>query len=74
MPSLIFSSCQKFLAPVFGARARMVGFLMLALSSGVGAQSWRLAWSDEFNGAAGSAINPQNWQFDTGILNDNNEA
>jgi beta-glucanase (GH16 family) len=38
------------------------------------AQTWNLSWSDEFNGAANSAINPANWQYDTGILNVNNEA
>lgn len=38
------------------------------------AQTWNLSWSDEFNGAPNSPINPANWQYDTGILNVNNEA
>jgi beta-glucanase (GH16 family) len=38
------------------------------------AQTWNLTWSDEFNGAANSPINPANWQYDTGILNVNNEV
>jgi uncharacterized protein (TIGR03437 family) len=27
---------------------------------------WQLVWSDEFNGAAGSAPNPKNWNYDLG--------
>jgi beta-glucanase (GH16 family) len=27
---------------------------------------WRLVWSDEFEGAAGTAPDPQKWKFDTG--------
>ncbi len=38
------------------------------------AQTWKLAWSDEFNGSTNSLINPQNWQFETGILKVNNEV
>ena len=38
------------------------------------AQSWTLSWSDEFNGAANSAIDATNWTYDTGILNVNNEV
>ena len=38
------------------------------------AQTWTQVWSDEFNGAANSQINPANWQYDTGILNVNNEV
>jgi beta-glucanase (GH16 family) len=38
------------------------------------AQTWTLAWSDEFDGAANSPIDSGNWQYDTGILNVNNEV
>jgi hypothetical protein len=30
------------------------------------AASWNLQWSDEFNGAAGTGVNPSNWFYDTG--------
>jgi uncharacterized protein (TIGR03437 family) len=41
--------------------------LIVLLSAGVRAQTgWKLVWSDEFNGAAGSAPNPANWNFDLG--------
>lgn len=48
--------------------------ISIALASSAAAQTWTLAWSDEFNGAANSAINAKNWQYDTGILNVNNEV
>lgn len=38
------------------------------------AQTWTQAWSDEFNGAPNSPINPANWTYDTGTLNVNNEV
>ena len=45
----------------------------LAFSSPAHAYTWEgvpagygLAWSDEFNGAVGSAPNPANWNYDTG--------
>ena len=38
------------------------------------AQSWTLSWSDEFSGAANSPIDNAKWQFETGILNVNNEV
>ncbi len=28
--------------------------------------AWKLVWSDEFNGAAGAAPNPANWNYDLG--------
>ncbi|HXI61180.1 MAG TPA: hypothetical protein VNF70_00660, partial [Pyrinomonadaceae bacterium] len=28
--------------------------------------AWNLAWSDEFNGPAGSAVDPTKWTFDVG--------
>ncbi|HLB78698.1 MAG TPA: 1,3-beta-glucanase, partial [Candidatus Dormibacteraeota bacterium] len=30
------------------------------------AGGWRLIWSDEFNGAAGTGVNTANWIYDTG--------
>jgi beta-glucanase (GH16 family) len=33
------------------------------------AQNWTLIWSDEFNGAAGSAPDSSNWKFETGNNN-----
>jgi hypothetical protein len=30
------------------------------------AQTWNVVWSDEFNGAAGSAPSSANWTYDTG--------
>ena len=37
------------------------------------AQTWTLAWSDEFDGKARSAIDPKKWQFERGDLKVNNE-
>lgn len=34
---------------------------------------WKLAWSDEFNGANGSAPDPAKWSFDIGGRNPNSE-
>jgi len=53
---------------------RLLAFLCFAFTSLAGAQTWNLSWSDEFNGAANSPINPANWQYDTGILKVNNEV
>src|SRR5579884_441433 len=35
-------------------------------ASTTGTITWTAQWCDEFNGAAGTAINPANWTFDTG--------
>ncbi len=48
--------------------------VLFALAGSACAQTWNLSWSDEFNGTANSAINSKNWQYDTGILNVNNEV
>jgi beta-glucanase (GH16 family) len=48
--------------------------LWLAFTAVSSAQTWSLSWSDEFNGAPNSAINPANWTYDTGTLNVNNEV
>lgn len=50
----------------------LLAFLLVGASAG--AQTWKPAWSDEFNGPAGSQINPANWTYDTGILNVNDEV
>jgi beta-glucanase (GH16 family) len=34
---------------------------------------WRLAWSDEFDGSAGSRPDPKKWTYDLGDLNVNHE-
>jgi beta-glucanase (GH16 family) len=46
----------------------------LAFGNISAAQTWNLSWSDEFNGAPNSAINPANWTYDTGSLIVNNEV
>jgi beta-glucanase (GH16 family) len=47
----------------------------LAFSALSAAQTWgNPVWSDEFNGAPNSAINPANWTYDTGSLMVNNEV
>src|ERR1017187_6599138 len=51
-----------------------LGSLCLAFPTVCAAQTWNLAWSDEFDGVANSPINSSNWQYDTGILNVNNEV
>lgn len=48
--------------------------MCLSLCTHGSAQSWTLAWSDEFSGTAGSVPSTANWTYDTGILNVNNEA
>lgn len=60
-------------------RAFMIRTLLIALFVSAPtlagfAQTWNLTWSDEFNGTANSAISAQNWQYDTGVLNVNNEV
>ena len=48
--------------------------LWLVLASSTAAQTWKQVWSDEFNGAAGTAIDTLKWKFETGILKVNNEV
>jgi beta-glucanase (GH16 family) len=49
--------------------------LWRVLPSIAAAQTWgNPVWNDEFNGAANSAIDPTKWQYETGILNVNNEV
>ena len=49
--------------------------LCMVLPSIAFAQTWgNPVWSDEFNGAANTAIDPAKWQYDTRILNVNNEV
>lgn len=42
-------------------------------SSSVDSANWKLSWSDEFNGANGSAPDPAKWVFKTGGHNANSE-
>jgi len=56
------------------ARWLMVAGFCCLLYGSVAAQSWTLAWNDEFNGPANSAIDTTKWQFETGILQVNNEV
>lgn len=72
MNSSISSYARQSLLTI--PRILAISFCFLMLTMAAAAQTWNLAWSDEFNGAANSPINPQNWQYDTGILNVNNEV
>lgn len=56
--------------PIF-KRTALLALVLLASSLIAFGQTWNLSWSDEFNG---TAINPSNWTYDTGILNVNNEV
>src|SRR5215467_1039123 len=44
----------------------VVAAFMASSLGGVSAQSWTLAWSDEFDGAAGSAPDQSKWGYDIG--------
>ena len=61
---------------VFAVAARVSNLAVLALcalSLPAHAQTWTLAWSDEFNGSAHSAIDSAKWQFEYGDLKVNDE-
>ncbi len=58
----------------FALSAHALCVLWLAFTAVSPAQTWNLSWSDEFNGAPNSAINPANWTYDTGSLMVNNEV
>ncbi len=45
---------------------RVAALLSLASLPVLAQTNWKLAWSDEFNGPAGSAPNPSKWTYDTG--------
>lgn len=52
-----------------GAAARLCLALLLLAASAVAAeaqQTWTLAWSDEFNGPAGSAVDGSKWVMEVG--------
>ncbi|HYM74485.1 MAG TPA: glycoside hydrolase family 16 protein [Candidatus Dormibacteraeota bacterium] len=55
-------------------RVALLVLVLIALGGHAAAQTWTLSWSDEFNGAANSAISSSNWTYDAGILNVNNEV
>jgi beta-glucanase (GH16 family) len=40
--------------------------LVLSVATAAARQTWTLAWSDEFNGAAGSAVDGTKWILETG--------
>jgi uncharacterized protein (TIGR03437 family) len=47
----------------------VIAITCAALFAATAAQAqiaWQLVWSDEFNGAAGTLPNPQNWNYDLG--------
>src|SRR6266481_4914396 len=44
--------------------ALMAAWVMIALAQSSGA--WKLVWSDEFNGPAGSSPDSNNWNYDLG--------
>jgi uncharacterized protein (TIGR03437 family) len=44
----------------------IVPVVLMLFSAQAPPSGWQLVWSDEFNGAAGSAPNPANWNFDLG--------
>lgn len=48
-------------------RGLLLLVLCLALHNLAGAQSWQLAWSDEFNDPPGSKIDSTKWGFDKGL-------
>jgi len=48
------------------AAATVVAAFLLARSAFPAPQGWTLVWSDEFDGAAGSPPNPENWTPDLG--------
>ena len=44
----------------------MLAALLVVHAQHAKAQDWKLIWSDEFNGAAGSHPDPKKWTYDTG--------
>lgn len=57
--SLITSTLRRFPA--------LAGALLCLLPChGYGQSGWKLAWSDEFDGAIGAPANPAKWKFQTG--------
>jgi len=53
-------------APVPSATPRPTATPTLAPTAIAAPAGWKLAWHDEFDGAASSQPNPQNWGYDTG--------
>jgi beta-glucanase (GH16 family) len=75
--SFVKTACQT--KDLFSSRIKLrfaaVCLVFLACTTFAAAQNWgNPVWSDEFNGPANSAISSTNWQYDTGILNVNDEA
>ena len=59
----------------FGCAVLLFGGFAVAQSHSLVTPSpqWKLSWSDEFNGANGSAPDPAKWTFDIGGKNPNSE-
>ena len=55
-------------------RGLLIVTIVLLLPGFAHAQNWTLSWNDEFNGSTNTAIDNTKWQFETGILNVNNEV
>jgi beta-glucanase (GH16 family) len=51
----------------------VVAFICLLLAASASAQTWTLAWDDEFNALPGSKIDSTKWKFDKGYVKTNNE-
>ncbi|MFE6389313.1 glycoside hydrolase family 16 protein, partial [Nocardiopsis dassonvillei] len=64
--ALSFLTAAALVIPVGAASAAPVPEDTAAPASAEAAQAAALVWSDEFNGAAGSAPNPANWNHETG--------
>src|ERR1022692_1018424 len=47
-------------------RLIFVWFFWAVIGCAQAPSGWKLVWSDEFNGPAGSPPNPNNWNFDLG--------
>jgi beta-glucanase (GH16 family) len=57
---------RKGLAIRAAARLYVAALLLAASAGAARAQTWTLAWGDEFNGPAGSAVDGTKWVFETG--------
>lgn len=49
-----------------GRFAAAAVFMFVSCTLPLNAQNWKLQWSDEFNGAAGTAPDSSRWTYDTG--------
>lgn len=71
----IAQQTEHFFSSRLKSRGMALGLMFLAFTALAPAQNWgNPVWSDEFSGPANTPISPTNWQYDTGILNVNDEA